>query len=101
MNIPVTRDQMEAFKADSKQRVIGGKTLAYIDELGKEHYYPNRSERKSAIKQSKNIINNRKPTSGRANVQTIYNTITRTNQFGTVTYTIKQVVKRIKHILTK
>lgn len=70
-NKPVSREEMEAFKANPKQRSIGGKTFMYRDNDGTEHYFPNRSEGKRHQKQmaaKAKIVNNRKTTRGRLTI---------------------------------
>lgn len=93
MNKPVSRKEMEAFKADPKQRSIGGKSLMFRDNSGKEYYHPNRSERKKsqrdAVKKT-DIVNNRKTTRGRRTI-TLSTTV---EKFGKIIKIIKSQFKQ-------
>ena len=63
MNKPVTRSEMDAFKADPQVNSIGGKTLMGFDpKTNKPILYPNRKERRN---KGKKLTNNRTTTDGR------------------------------------
>jgi len=85
-NYPVTREEMEEFKKDSK-RLVGGRTFLGRDNMGNEMYAPTRKMKKEAMKPKK--TNNRKTTKGRK-THTLYDSYeVRVGE----TKTIKKIIK--------